>query len=371
MQSAFAGIGNPNHARTKRVYYEGTSTIYEGMPVCYNYDTTDNIAGRDTGNNVNGPTTAEGYQNEGKYMRVEDPNSENLQWFAGVVKSGDWVGKTGPDWLDIYVANGAIVPVRAGIACYAGSTVLAIQDGSQSLEQPKYGTASATVAIAEETVDRTTDGIVLAKLLPVSTFNQGNYDVPLRTGDGVTTGEIRVFESDISTHQTGGEIVARVMRTRLKGDGSSCPNGGALLADVYVEGSNDTPGGRICAFNAKVHLDPGCTITGQGAVDICAAMCYLSETAESGATRTGSRSAALLCYTAFDDENAGALLAQIAFMAQGTDKPDVLFYAVDAASIAAYASTSDAPALATGDIMIPIQVGGDTYYLVGLQDSGI
>lgn len=82
----------------KKVYYEGTSTLYEGMPVCYNFNTTTNIAGIDPGNssyNIDAPresataaastTTTEGYQSEGKFLRVENPSSDNTLYFAGVV----------------------------------------------------------------------------------------------------------------------------------------------------------------------------------------------------------------------------------------------------------------------------------------------
>ncbi|KKK79843.1 hypothetical protein LCGC14_2829430, partial [marine sediment metagenome] len=98
--------GNPR-AHAVRVYYFGTSTIYEGMPVCYDNSTTNWFGGSVSNGEVTASTTtAEGSQNEGKYIRVENPNADNVSMFAGVVKKGGWVGKIGPRVLDIYIPNG-------------------------------------------------------------------------------------------------------------------------------------------------------------------------------------------------------------------------------------------------------------------------
>lgn len=130
-------------------------TVYEGMPVCYLFDTTNNILGINKETNVKGATTAEGYQNEGKFMLVELPYTDNLLWFAGVVAAGPWVGKSvatlADKWLDVYEPNGAIVPVRASVACTTGITILALETDSQELTQPLSANQGRPVAIAEET----------------------------------------------------------------------------------------------------------------------------------------------------------------------------------------------------------------------------
>ena len=67
--------GNPLAHRV-RVYYDGSSEIAEGMPVCYNYLTTDNWYGgsvADTGEVTASETTAEGSHNKGKYLYVSNP----------------------------------------------------------------------------------------------------------------------------------------------------------------------------------------------------------------------------------------------------------------------------------------------------------
>ncbi|KKK50752.1 hypothetical protein LCGC14_3121890, partial [marine sediment metagenome] len=154
MRSQFSFVNQ--NADKKRVFYTETSTIYEGMPVCYEFDATTNS---DDG------TTAEGSQNEGKYRRVEDPDANNIDAFAGVVAGAEYAGRTGPRWLDIYVPNGAIVPVRTDQNCLINQTILAVTTASQELGVPLV-TDSQPVAVAMETVDRGTAGIVLARLCP-------------------------------------------------------------------------------------------------------------------------------------------------------------------------------------------------------------
>lgn len=204
---ALPQFGTNSAKRKKRVYYEGTNTIYEGMSVCYNYDTTDNVLGWDKGNEVKGTTTAEGYQNEGKFLRVEDPATANLNWFAGVVACCKEVGKTGPAWIDIFVPNGAIIPVYTNANVSAGQS-LGISDGSNILQASTGDDDPLGVATAEETYDRSeTSGLVLAKLvhsgLPVSGTNA--YFAPVRSVATGDAGGVRIDLTNLftSTGETG------------------------------------------------------------------------------------------------------------------------------------------------------------------------
>jgi len=100
--------------RAKRitVYYEGANTVYEGMAVHYNHDTTINWSGVDRADGTESTTTTEGSQNEGKWIRVEEPSNANRRFFAGVIAKGSrGIGAVGPSEVDIYVPNGAVVPV--------------------------------------------------------------------------------------------------------------------------------------------------------------------------------------------------------------------------------------------------------------------
>lgn len=55
------------------VYYEGEDTITEGMPLCYNYLGINNWSGVTKADGTESATTAEGSQNEGKWIRVGSP----------------------------------------------------------------------------------------------------------------------------------------------------------------------------------------------------------------------------------------------------------------------------------------------------------
>jgi len=181
---AYGQFGTNSSARKKRVLYEGTDTIYEGMPLCYNQDSTTNILGWDKGNGVKGTTTAEGYQNEGKFMQVEKPATANLDYFAGVVAGESEAGMTGPRWLDIYVNDGAIVPVRTDANCVLGQT-LGVADGSYVLSAVTGDGDPAVCATMMETVDRSsTNGLVLAKLYKTGQgiHAKNSFFTPVRYG---------------------------------------------------------------------------------------------------------------------------------------------------------------------------------------------
>lgn len=160
--------GNPKAHRI-RVYYSGSSDIYEGMPVCYSFDSTANWWGgsvADTGEVTAATTVTEGALNAIRYIQVEDPDADNIHAFAGVVAKGGWCGKTDPCKMDIYIPNGAIVPVRTDQNCTIGRTILAVHTGEAHLTGP-YDTAGRPVAIACETSDLSGGAaLVLAKLEP-------------------------------------------------------------------------------------------------------------------------------------------------------------------------------------------------------------
>ncbi len=169
MRSQFSKVNQ--NADRKRVKYEGTNTINEGMALCYNYDTTTNS---DDG------TTAEGSQNEGKYQRVEEPTAANQKFFAGVVAGNGHNGQSGPRFIDIFVPNGAIVAVRTDKSITAKDK-LYLESGQNTLINA--GLTLNLVAIAVETVDRSsTAGIVLAKLVGVDV-----EDTDVVTADSRTT----------------------------------------------------------------------------------------------------------------------------------------------------------------------------------------
>jgi len=230
-----------------RVYYQGTSTIREGMPVCFDYDSTANIDGYDIVDGA-GATTDEGHQNEGKYIRVEDPVSANLQWFAGVVAGAEYAGKAGPRWLEIFIPNGAVVPVRTDASTTVGVTVLGIANGSTLC-----ASGGRAVAVAMETVDRSTDNdIVLAKLDP-SIF--GLYQIGVGSGqqfNGLTGAVANTLRNVFAA--TSGTVCGLMTHTTASGDIADSFNMWSSLNYLAVTGAV-TGAGYIRAVLAQCNLE--------------------------------------------------------------------------------------------------------------------
>lgn len=156
----------------KRVYYEGADTLKPGYALCYNQDTTTNWWGYGEATlgaaKTEQSTTAEGEQNEGKWMRVEKPATANFRFFAGVVSQGQ-AAVTGPCFVDIDVPNGAIVAVWTDKSVTIG-------DGMY-LENGQYtpiNTGTTRIGTFMETVDRSsTAGLSLARIeLPTVVYEK-------------------------------------------------------------------------------------------------------------------------------------------------------------------------------------------------------
>lgn len=351
--------GNPRAHRV-RVYYDGSSTIAEGMPLCYNYLTTDNWWGgsvSDEGVVTANETTAEGSHNKGKYIYVSNPTCvstetdadgavtdggkiitgdgddfddlqvgmfvsvssvtddtcdgnykitahnvagdtitlemvtafttaiagaddvvvkmDNIHEFAGVVTKGGWCGKTGPRVLDIYVPNGAIVPVLTDLTnTYAGRTILSVVSATQTLGSPTQDTPdfvdysdgigaddvstswkagqidSQPVAIAAETI--TSAGLVLAKLDDrLFMFQGGQYSQEYRVES--VADDVTVNKMNIEFNVTAGHCQALHYRSVLAGTGGDA-NRGVYRFETFITG---VPGDAKHIFGLFTHLEIG------------------------------------------------------------------------------------------------------------------
>jgi hypothetical protein len=191
------GVEDPIAARKRVVFRPATAsnTIKVGQAVCYNSDIAADVDEK-TSNPVNdhlggeGTTYAEGVQSyTGRMLIVEQPASGNLQDFAGIVAAlGPEAGADG-DTIEIYVPNGAMVPVWTNANCTRGSTILGPASGSYIMQVSTSDGDPAGNAIAQETVDRSsTNGLVWAKVYQAGvTFTGLNaYFAPTRA---VTTGD--------------------------------------------------------------------------------------------------------------------------------------------------------------------------------------
>lgn len=334
-----------SNARVKRVKYTGSSTIYEGMPLCYSYQSTRNWTGYGaataSASKTYQNTTAEGEQNEGKFIYVENPtcinvedgtpadgsktitgtttdfdalqvgmfvtvsgdnvtdgtyeitaisrstesgvtNSvitldmddadgtgdtvvgiNNLQDFAGVVAGAEKSGQTGPCELDIYVPNGAVVPVRTVLtATVAGRTILSINSATQTFGNPTtdiddfgrdtIGILDARpVAVAMETISSA--GLCLAKLCPdVFLYQAGMDNQELQVSAG--TVNTAVNKSVLDFKSTDGHSTAWLWRTRLSGTGVGSQLG-VYRFDVLMDAT--TYGEYVDAVH--INLEVACT----------------------------------------------------------------------------------------------------------------
>lgn len=199
--SGIVTYGTDPKAKTIKVYYEGSDTLYEGYPLCYNQDTTTNWLGvssidaTSTASSITeSSTTAEGSQNEGKFIRVEKPAAANQRFLAGFVTgSGD--GITGPCAVDIHVPNGAVIPVwtdrsvSIGDAAYTEPATYTIPNDAVA--------GGLQIGWFMETVDRSsTAGVALAKVQPpemssyASSSTLGVGLSPLLWGDAPSAAEL-------------------------------------------------------------------------------------------------------------------------------------------------------------------------------------
>lgn len=265
-----------NRAR-KRVYYEGTDTIYEGYGLSYNYDTTSNITGWSRSSAAESTTTAEGYQNEGKYLRVEKPTTTNAPMFAGVVAPGSWCGKAGPMWLEIYVTNGAIVPV------YTDKNITALD--KMYVENGQYtpiNSGTWQIGTFVETIDRSgTAGLCLARLnVPVEVAEDTVEtvaatgpsaliwnDIPLNElrnnfsagvlyeNDFLGTDNLITAETCVITQTTGGTVALDAVEggaLKLDSGGHAAANDGP---EVQFTQCRVLPkAGRTIAFEARIKV---------------------------------------------------------------------------------------------------------------------
>lgn len=344
--------GNPRAHRI-RLYYTESTTILEGMPVCYEFDATTNWFGgsvSDAGVVSATTTTAEGSHNEGKYIRVEDPDADNICGFAGVVAKGGWVGRAGPRIVDVYVPNGAVVPVRSDQNCTVGKTILAVHTGETHLTAP-FEVAGRAVAVAWETVDTaTTTGLVLAKLDENMFIYQKGDAVRLEVDDE-DTGNMMINQIIVGTSQASGLFSAlQIKGYQTAGNAESWDYGLALNVSADLAGGTVTAG--VTGSGHWLNIG-ACTLT-TGHKHALRAGIY-----ESGATWT-SPTGLVTCLNLslqIAGNPGNNQLFYFNVRNDGAHAVDGLFHAYNAAAIGLVGNSD------TVDYAIPIRVGGTTYYL--------
>lgn len=358
--------GNPR-AHAVRVYYFGTSTIYEGMPVCYDNSTTNWFGGSvaDTGEVTAIATTAEGSQNEGKYIRVENVNADNCGMFAGVVKKGGWCGTTGPSALDIYIPNGAVVPVRTDQNCLIDQTILALTTAQQELGAP-LETDGRPVAIARETIDRGTAGLVLAELCPYKFVYQDSGGTALSVDDASTTTATLINTMQIDF--LGSSVYQKVLYAKgtLSG-GGSCIYGMFKFRTV-IDSIMTRSAHCLCA---QIHIKDSGTLSDVGEFASAAIYATLETDVESTAPTMSGGSLAALYIGYYVDESVAAPARAYPFWFNNTNGRywDGLLHCQALGDIGDYVAVGGAPTIAALSLMIPIEVAGTDYYLIATTDA--
>lgn len=358
-------------AETKKVVFRPSTaadTIIVGHVVFYNSDISANwreeTTARASGDLNGGGVTAfaEGNQTyNGRLLIVEQATTTNMHRLAGIVKSLGPEGGADGDTIEIYVANGAIVPVWTNENCVARQTILGAVGGSYIMQGPLYGasgTRGHAFAVAQETVDRSaTAGFVWASIDKSLFINQGygvtdsqHLKVPAETADTLVN---RRF---IDSLQTGGVFTVHRTRCMLEGNANGgCPNG-AVWIDIAQKSTSNT--GDIVALKVVggMRTTAGQTnvlSSGTKAVGILAS-CSVPGTDN---TVTGDMYA-LWCDIG-SAVTLGGIMAQMRFSNTMLHNPDYWFDSPANTGVAFVATAKSGD----GDGSIKVRIGGTDYWI--------
>lgn len=373
-------------AVTKRVFWRPTTTgtlLKTGDPVCYRPDladqkkrTTNPAAGHIGGV---GTTYAEGSQTAtGRLFVVEEPLIDNIDAFAGIVKSlGPKAGADG-DFIEIFKANsGAIVPANiASMTTVVNRTILAIKVGTRTLgvptsDIPNYGRTagsadSKVVAIAMEV--RTTAGLCWVKLDENQFIHQGgniDYEFAVPAGSGNVTAN----QVNLKFANTAGQCCALHCRTLLSGTGGNSGRG-VYRFEAFVTGAR---GGMTIGLNIMLDINAG------GAGNYFSPLQIGMRSRSSDPDLSADHLYAIMIdWNLTDEGGASGTMTnpphQSAILYINTDstgsQPKNFMQVERYVGIGAYTGTSGV-APAAGDVMIPVSIQNIQYYLVAFADPDV
>jgi len=212
------------------VWFTGSAALYEGMGVCFNYDSITGAAA----------TLADG--NRGN--EVELPSATNARYFAGVA-ARDYSAHSGGQMIEIH-EPGSICNVYAKANCTLGSGRLTCEAGGTYAGYFRYaGFEGQGSARPLQTIDRTTAGKVFAQLEtgPQSGLVQvvvANDDALL--DGGATTcmvGGVTYFDADIST---GGNATDTLLDGTLPGQKKAFNKRLAQTNDIVISVTSGVQG---------------------------------------------------------------------------------------------------------------------------------
>ena len=224
-------------AQTKRVFWRpvtSTTVLKVGQPVCYNSDAVVDHKERTSDPTHLGlidDTYAEGAQDfTGRLFIVEEPLTANLMSLAGFVKSlGPKAGADG-DMIEIFVPNGAILPVRIDQSVTLDATVLGIRDGVADLSYP-----GRPIGVAKETIDRGTPGLCWVKIDPnMFVYQSGNANT------GLTGYVANIMQNTYIA--TSGTVCGLMIHTTASGAVTTSQNAWSVLSYLAVSGGSTGTG---------------------------------------------------------------------------------------------------------------------------------
>jgi hypothetical protein len=354
-----------------------TDKVYEGYAVCFNYDAVDDYQNETTTEQTftrAAVTLAEGSQDfDARVRTVEKPAASNLHAFAGIVhRSSD--GASNGDTIKVMVPINGVIPCHTDLNCVNGQTLFAIKSGSYNITDPVYGgstTPFRVIGVAAETIDRSsTAGLCLGRIGPEYGCQFEGCGVTannLQVGSASSSGTLIAKFFSVETIQTGGDFSAIRLRGEIAGAGAN----GGLGAGARIEGVvNSTTVGSTCG--ASIHLIFKTGATGVASNLYEGAYIKAENQDATPAALASAKVQAIRLVTQLNEDPGEH--AMIRFETEGSDKPDYLFTAKDINAIAGAVSVSNAPALATGDIMCKVQIdtgtGAGDWYIPLMADSG-
>lgn len=282
---------------------------------------------------------------------------DNISSFAGVVAKGGWCGKTGPMVLDIYVPNGAVVPVRNDQNCVLGRTILAINSNEQYLTAP-LSSYARPVAIAWETVDTaTTTGLVLAKLDPNIFIYQRGDNGALQVDDQ-DTGAMIVNRINVSFLQASGQCTALWVDAEVGSGGNPDSYDYGLAAYFQSTWRSGSIMGSSAVVGIWLNIDGGAVTVADGG-HISALQAGIYQAGDDPWTQDQTTVAAVQLSLNVEDDPGNNCLTYIRMRNDGTHDVDGIFHFNSAAdALMTEASISDSTH------KLPFIVGTSIYYFM-------
>ena len=228
--SLTAQYGKQIRARTKTVFFTGSTALKKGMGLCYDFDYT----GSGTGQAATDPAPERDW-------RVELPSLTNNQWFAGVAAT-DYPAQSGGQYIEIH-EPGSVCELAIISACTVASTRLTcIAGGIAAGYWYAGGFDGEGSAMALETTD-TPSASILAGVL-------------LASMDGTAT--ITTSEVITKTSSGIGSIAVAGDRAFIFSCREASGGASAMTAAIYdiasATGDTVTLDGATCSASAVVNM---------------------------------------------------------------------------------------------------------------------